>query len=285
MIEIDNMRTVNKVKNMQNLSNRIRNDGKTISLVPTMGALHEGHLSLVTEAKKKADICVVSIFVNPIQFGPDEDFAKYSRDVDGDLKKLKNFGADIVFIPNEQEIYTQGFQTYVEVHELEKHLCGHFRKGHFRGVATIVLKLFNIVKPHVSIFGEKDFQQLKIVQRMVSDLNLDIEIVASPIIREENGLALSSRNSYLTRRQKLSANAVFAALSAIKKEIELGSKKSKKIIESGKRMLERASITNIDYLDICDPETLQSKEIAESGDLLAIAVRLGGTRLIDNIRL
>ncbi|MFQ5787469.1 MAG: pantoate--beta-alanine ligase [Thermodesulfobacteriota bacterium] len=279
------MRTVNKVKHMQELANTIRNDGKTLSLVPTMGALHEGHLSLVIEAKKKADVCVVSIFVNPTQFGPGEDYNEYSRDLEGDLRKLKNIGVDIVFIPKVEEIYHTGFQTYVEVDELEKHLCGPFRKGHFRGVATIVLKLFNIVKPHVSIFGEKDYQQMKIIQRMVFDLNLEIEILTSPIIREEQGLALSSRNSYLSQRQKISAYAVFKALSKIKKEFELGSKKSKKIIESGKKILEQASITDIDYLDICDPETLQSKEIAESGDLLAIAVRLGGTRLIDNIRL
>jgi len=285
MIETDKMRIVNKVKYMRDLSNKIRKDGKTISLVPTMGALHEAHLSLVTEAKRKADVCVVSIFVNPTQFGPGEDYDKYTRDLNGDLGKLKNIGADIVFTPEVDEIYHQGFQTYVEVSELEKHLCGPFRNGHFRGVATVVLKLFNIVKPHVSIFGEKDFQQLKIVQKMVRDLNLEIKILPSPIIREKHGLAISSRNSYLSPRQKISASGVFKALSEIKKEFDWGCKISKKIIESGRKILEQSSITDIDYMDICDPETLQSREIAESGDLLAIAVRLGGTRLIDNIRL
>src|SRR5919108_5437199 len=183
---------------MQSLANEERRDGKRISLVPTMGALHEGHLDLISEARKIGDVLVVSIFVNPTQFGPNEDFTKYPRDLAGDLRKIESLGVDIVFTPTPEEMYPEGFQTYVEVEKLQEHLCGLFRPGHFRGVATVVLKLFNIIRPHVALFGEKDYQQLKIIQRMVKDLNLDVEVSGFPTVREKNGLALSSRNAYLS---------------------------------------------------------------------------------------
>lgn len=279
------MRVLSGVNEMQELATEIRKEGKTISFVPTMGALHDGHLSLVREARKRADVSVVSIFVNPSQFGPDEDYMEYTRDLDGDIKRLEKFGVHLAFIPGTKEIYPEDFQTFVEVEKLENHLCGLYRKGHFRGVATIVLKLFNIVKPHISIFGEKDYQQLKVVQRMVKDLNIDVDIVSCPIVRDKFGLALSSRNSYLSSDEKESARSIFKTLVKMKEEFDTGSNLSKAIKEKGGQILKESDIFDIDYLDICDPETLESKDLAERGDLLAIAVRLGGTRLIDHIRL
>ncbi|HSE83466.1 MAG TPA: pantoate--beta-alanine ligase [Thermodesulfobacteriota bacterium] len=279
------MQTVNSVKEMQSLANGLRKAGKSISLVPTMGALHKGHLSLIAEGRKKSDILVVSIFVNPTQFGPNEDLNKYPKDLEGDLKKIQDLGVDVVFAPALEEIYPDGFQTYVEVQELQKPLCGRFRPGHFRGVATVVLKLFNIVKPDTALFGEKDYQQLKIVERMVRDLNIEIEIVGIPIVRDNNGLALSSRNQYLSEEDKKSAYAISKAIKGIKGQFHGGMRDPKSMIQSGKEILEDAGISYIDYLEICDPETLRRKEVADSGDLVAVAVRLDGTRLIDNIRL
>ena len=279
------MKILSSVNKMNEVANEIRKEGKTISFVPTMGALHAAHLSLVEEATKRADVCVVSIFVNPTQFGPDEDYMKYARDLDGDIKKLDKFGVHLVFVPETEEIYPKDFQTFVEVEKLENHLCGRHRKGHFRGVATIVLKLFNIVKPHIAIFGEKDYQQLKVIQRMVKDLNIDIDIVSCPIVRDESGLALSSRNSYLSSDEKESARSIIRTLHKMKEEFDTGSNLSTMIKGTGGKILKQSNIFDIDYLEICDPETLESKDLAERGDLLAIAVRLGSTRLIDNIRL
>jgi pantoate--beta-alanine ligase len=279
------MKILSSVNKMKEVANEIRKEGKTISFVPTMGALHAAHLSLVEEATKRADVCVVSIFVNPTQFAPDEDYMKYARDLDGDIKKLDKFGVHLVFVPETEEIYPKDFQTFVEVEKLENHLCGRHRKGHFRGVATIVLKLFNIVKPHIAIFGEKDYQQLKVIQRMVKDLNIDIDIVSCPIVRDESGLALSSRNSYLSSDEKESARSIIRTLHKMKEEFDTGSNLSTMIKGTGGKILKQSNIFDIDYLEICDPETLESKDLAERGDLLAIAVRLGSTRLIDNIRL
>ncbi len=250
-----------------------------------MGALHEAHLSLVLEGQKRADVCVVSIFVNPTQFGPGEDYIRYGRDLDGDIRKLRGLGVNLVFVPQKEEMYPTNFQTFVEVEKLENHLCGLHREGHFRGVATVVLKLLNIVKPHVAVFGEKDYQQLKVIQRMVKDLNIDVEIVSCPIVRDESGLALSSRNSYLSAVEKESARSIFRTLRKMKEKFDMGSSLSTTIKETGGKILKKADILDIDYLEICDPETLERKDFAEKGDLLAIAVRLGGTRLIDNIRL
>ncbi|HEY7535353.1 MAG TPA: pantoate--beta-alanine ligase [Thermodesulfobacteriota bacterium] len=279
------MRIINGAREMQGIANDAIKNGKKISLVPTMGALHEGHINLISEGRIRGDILVVSIFVNPTQFGPDEDFRKYPRDLEGDLLKMGNLGVDIVFAPSLEEMYQEEFQTYVEVKELQEHLCGPSRPGHFRGVATVVLKLFNIVKPHIALFGEKDYQQLKIIQRMVKDLNLEVEVIAYPIIRDRDGLALSSRNAYLSTSEKKSAYSVPTALREIKKKFDMGCKNSKLMVEFGKKILEETGIENIDYLEICDSETLKSKELAESGNLVALAVRVGGTRLIDNIRL
>ncbi|GIW46131.1 MAG: pantothenate synthetase [Deltaproteobacteria bacterium] len=279
------MRVIKSIKEMQNLANEAKKAGKKISFVPTMGALHKGHLELISEGRKRGDLLVVSIFVNPTQFGPNEDFNRYPRDIEGDLKKARETGVDVVFTPTIEEMYPEGFQTYVEVSKLQNHLCGIFRHGHFRGVATVVLKLFNIVKPDVAIFGEKDYQQLKIIQRMVKDLNLEIEIVGFPVVREEGGLACSSRNSYLSHEDKECASTIYRALQEMKIEFERGQLSAREITEKGKRILKRAGIEEIDYIEVCDPETLESKQRATKGDIVAVAVRIKGVRLIDNIKL
>lgn len=279
------MRIIDSAREMQSLANGARRDKKRISFIPTMGALHEGHINLISEARKMGGVLIVSIFVNPTQFGPNEDFTEYPRDLEGDLRKIEGLGVDFVFAPDLEEMYPKGFQTYVEVKELQKHLCGPFRPGHFRGVATIVLKLFNIVKPHIALFGEKDYQQLKIIQRMVKDLNLDVEVAGFPIVRGRNGLALSSRNAYLSPDKKGHAIWISRILYDIKRDFDSGCNDTKIMVERGKKTLEEVGIIDIDYLEICDFQTLRSKEMAERGDLVAVAVRLDGTRLIDNIRL
>jgi len=285
MTEKHLIKVVDTVKEMQTLSNSIRKEGRIISFVPTMGALHEGHLSLMRKAKEKSEFLVVSIFVNPTQFGPNEDYTKYTRDLEGDLKKIREIGVDVVFFPDINEIYPDGFETYVEVEELQKPLCGQFRPGHFKGVATVVLKLFNIVKPDIAIFGEKDYQQLKIIQKMARDLHLEIEIIGMPIIREDDGLALSSRNAYLSDGERGRALALSRALNEIKASYYKGQKNINDLVHTGKEILDSSSITDLDYLEIRNAETLESEKQAQSGDLVAVAARVGNTRLIDNIKL
>jgi pantoate--beta-alanine ligase len=285
MTEKDLIKVVDTVKEMQTLSNSIRKEGRIISFVPTMGALHEGHLSLMRAAKEKSDFLIVSIFVNPTQFGPNEDYTKYTRDLQGDLKKIREIGVDVVFSPDVNEIYPDGFETYVEVEELQKPLCGQFRPGHFKGVATIVLKLFNIVKPDIAIFGEKDYQQLKIIQKMARDLHLEIEIIGLPIIREDDGLALSSRNAYLSKEERERARALSEALREIRKRFNKGHNDISDLIQEGKEVLNKSLIYDIDYLEIRNGNTLEGKEKAKSGDLVAVAAKIGHTRLIDNIKL
>lgn len=283
MTKTDAITVIENVMEMKAFSNNLNREGKTIALVPTMGALHEGHLSLVREGGKRADSLVVSIFVNPTQFGPNEDYTKYTRDREGDLKKLSDLGVDAVFMPGPAEIYPPGFQTFVEVEELRKPLCGVSRPGHFRGVATVVLKLFNIVKPRIAIFGQKDYQQLKIIERMVRDLDLEVEIIGLPTIREKTGLALSSRNSYFKEDERERALSVSRALLEIKSRFAEGIKDIDMLVETGKRVLDQESMGDIDYLEIRDGETLGNKEEAAHGDVAAVAVRVGGVRLIDNI--
>lgn len=274
---------IEKASEMKAYSNALRKAGKSIAFVPTMGALHEGHLSLMREARKRADALVVSIFVNPAQFGPSEDYDKYARDREGDLQKMEGVGVDALFMPGPDEIYPPGFQTYVEVEELEKPLCGAFRPGHFRGVATVVLKLFNIVKADVALFGQKDYQQLKVIQRMVRDLDLDIEIIGFPIVREETGLAMSSRNAYLSDEDRQRALSLSRALLEIKTQFANGNHETQGLVDCGRKVLEQASIDDVDYLEIRDGETLEHKQEAARGDVAAVAARVGGARLIDNI--
>ncbi len=285
MTDSKSIKIVYKVKDMQALSNNVKGEGKTISFVPTMGALHEGHLSLMRAAKQKGDFIVVSIFVNPTQFGPNEDYEKYTRDLEGDLKKIELIGIDAVFFPDVNEIYPQGFETYVEVEQLQKPLCGQHRPGHFKGVATVVLKLFNIVKPDIAVFGEKDYQQLQIIKKMVRDLHLEVEIVGMPIIREEDGLALSSRNAYLSDEERKRALGLSKSLREIKKSFDEGINEISELVPLGRSILDEAKIEEIDYLEIRDGQTLEQKKLAKKGDIVAVAARLQNARLIDNTKL
>ncbi len=262
MTENINIKIVDNVKDMQALSNRIKKEGRIISFVPTMGALHEGHLSLMRVAKEKGDFLVVSIFVNPTQFGPNEDFNKYTRDLEGDIKKIREIGVDVVFSPDVNEIYPEGFETYVEVQELQKPLCGQFRPGHFKGVTTVVLKLFNIIKPDIAVFGEKDYQQLLIIKKMVRDLHLEIEIIGMPIIREEDGLALSSRNAYLSHEDRTRALALSESLREIEKRFKEGNKNTNDLVQFGIEILNESHVTDIDYLEIRNGNSLGSAKEA-----------------------
>ena len=276
---------ITKSLELQSYSSDLKTKGKKIAFVPTMGAIHEGHLSLVSGANEFGDVTVVSIFVNPVQFGNNEDFDLYTRDVEGDIDKLLDYKVDVIFVPEPCEIYPQGFQTYVEVTELQDCMCGLHRPGHFRGVAIIVLKLFNIVKPDYAVFGQKDYQQLKIVERMVKDLNLEIEIVSMPIVRDKDGLALSSRNIYLSEEQREQALALSKALFSIRRSFRQGCKNVSELINVGKKILTDNNIEAIDFLEIRDSKNLKLIKRAESGNLVALAVRVGESRLIDNIML
>jgi len=237
---------------MKNYSNKWHLQGEKIVFVPTMGFLHEGHLSLVRMGRKLGTKLVVSIFVNPIQFGPSEDFKEYPRDLERDFSLLEKEGVDVVFCPSQEEMYPPEFQTYVEVTELSKPLCGAYRPGHFRGVATVVLKLFNIVKPHIAIFGEKDYQQLQVIKRMVKDLNLDIEIIGHPIVREKDGLAMSSRNVYLSPEERNSALSLFKALNLAEKLIKQGENKVSNLQEKLKNFIESHPFTKVQYIEFVD---------------------------------
>lgn len=270
-------------REMQKYAKYLKREGKKIAFVPTMGALHEGHLSLVSKANQVADHTIVSIFVNPTQFGKNEDFDKYARDLEGDIDKLSAFNIEAVFSPNVKEMYPEGFQTYVEVNELQKELCGRYRPDHFKGVATVVIKLFNIVLPDYAIFGRKDFQQLIIIERLVKDLDLDIEIVPMPIIREQDGLALSSRNVYLSDEDRKKAISLSKALFNVRDSFNGGCVDAPELLRKGEKILQEGGITDIDYIEIRDSENLQLIKTARSGNLVAIAVRVGDTRLIDNI--
>ncbi len=278
------MKVVKRIGEMMDLSEQYRNEGKTIGFVPTMGYLHEGHLSLFRIARKKSHILVVSIFVNPLQFGPNEDFKEYPRDLERDLKLCEKENVDIVFVPDEKEMYPDDFSTYVEVKNLDEELCAKFRPGHFRGVTTVVLKLFNIVKPHLVVFGLKDAQQYFIIKRMVRDLNLDIQIIPGPTIREEDGLAMSSRNVYLNEEERKQAVVLYKSLMLAKNLIENGEKKPDKIIkEMEKYILDNANLARIQYIQIVDTKNLKPVNEIKGEVLVALAVFFGRTRLIDNV--
>lgn len=277
------MEVIKTVKQMQERAGRVRRQGKRIALVPTMGYLHEGHLSLMREGKKRSDDLVVSIFVNPTQFGPGEDLEAYPRNLARDLELVQKEGGDAVFTPNTGELYPERFQTYVKLRELPNHLCGISRPVHFEGVATVVTKLFNIVKPHVAIFGRKDYQQLKVIERLVRDLNLEVEIIGAPIIRESDGLAMSSRNAYLSAEQRPSALALYESLIKAKALLESGERGASTIIDAAAALITSRPATSIDYIAICDPETLDDVTTIDRPALMALAVKVGATRLIDNM--
>jgi pantoate--beta-alanine ligase len=274
---------ITTVKEMQVRSDKIRCQGKTIVFVPTMGFLHAGHLSLIREGKKYGDDIVVSIFVNPAQFGPGEDLATYPRNFERDLKLLKKEGVNAVFAPDAVEIYGEKFQTYVELEKLPNHLCGLSRPVFFKGVATVVIKLFNIVKPHVTIFGQKDYQQLTVIRQMVCDLNFDITVVGAPTVRESDGLAMSSRNTYLTPDQRMSALSLNLSLKKAQTLVENGLQDAAKIIDAAAKLIRSHPETEIDYITICDPETLDDMKTIDKPALMALAVKIGKARLIDNM--
>jgi len=276
------MEVIRTVPRMQQIAEALRQAGHVIGLVPTMGYLHEAHLELMRVAKKHADKLVVSIFVNPTQFGPSEDFDRYPRDPEGDLKKAQSVGADFVFMPSAQEMYPEGFQTTVSLSRLTRHLCGLSLPGHFDGVATVVCKLFNITKPHIAVFGQKDFQQLAIISRMVMDLNMDIKIIGVPTVREADGLAMSSRNAYLTEEQRPSALSLKKSLDLATQMVAKGELNAAKIIEAVKQLILSHPLAEIDYVSVCDPVTLEEVDHIVDEALLALAVKIGSTRLIDN---
>jgi len=255
--------------------------GKTIGFVPTMGALHKGHISLIKKCKNLCDFLVVSIFVNPTQFGPKEDFKAYPRDFKKDKKICEEQGVDLIFYPRVKDMYPEGFETYVEVEKLPQHLCGLFRPGHFRGVATVVLKLFNIIQPDVAVFGKKDYQQLRVIEKMVRDLNVPVKIVGGQTVREKDGLAMSSRNWYLNEDERKRATLLRKALLHGKKLLLQGRKPQ--VVKTEMRKILKKANGKIDYISICDRFTLDEIKEFKKDCLIAVAVKIGRARLIDNI--
>lgn len=258
--------------------------GRSIGLVPTMGALHQGHMSLIKRSAMENDITVVSIFINPLQFGPAEDLDKYPRDIDGDIEKLHKEQIDIIFLPDSSLMYPKGFSTHIEIDPLSERLCGKFRPGHFNGVATVVAKLFNIISPTRAYFGQKDFQQTVIVKTLAKDLNFNIDVVVCPTIREEDGLALSSRNVYLNKAERNAAGVIYRSMKEASERIRSGIISGGKIKELMANMLSAEPLVSvIEYAAAYDPETLEEAGEIKKEVLLAVAVRIGNTRLIDNI--
>jgi pantoate--beta-alanine ligase len=267
---------------MQALAEKTRQSGKKIALVPTMGALHEGHLQLMEHGRGLADLLVVSIFVNPLQFGPKEDFSKYPRDLEKDARLTEPRGADLLFAPEAGDFYSPFFQTYVTVEKMTRNLCGASRPGHFRGVTTVVSKLFHIVKPHVAVFGQKDYQQWMTIRQMVEDLNLDIEVVGYPTVRESDGLAMSSRNVYLSPEERLSARCLSLGIKEVRDLFKKGEKKVEVLLNRVTDLIQRHPYTRLDYAKIIHPRTLEELTVLEDQAVLALAVWVGSTRLIDN---
>jgi pantoate--beta-alanine ligase len=262
---------------------------KTIGLVPTMGALHNGHLSLITRSLAENDVTVVSIFVNPTQFGPTEDFENYPRDIEGDIAKLEGLGVDILFLPDTEGMYPPDHKTYVEVEDISTRLCGEFRPGHFRGVTTVVTKLFNIVRPQRSYFGQKDYQQTLVIRRLVRDLNIDTRVIVCPTVREEDGLAMSSRNAYLSEDARRAAAIIYRTLSEAEENLHSGMSPAEVAALMKKRLSSEKHIREVQYASVYDPESLDDLSssdgnIKKDGSvLLAAAVVIGDARLIDNM--
>jgi pantoate--beta-alanine ligase len=264
-------------------SRAARRAGQSVGLVPTMGALHEGHLSLVRAARESSDIVAVSIFVNPTQFGPNEDFGKYPRSFERDCEMLVREGVDFVFAPSVEEMYPRGAETWVTVEGLSEKLDGKSRPGHFRGVTTVVSKLFHIVEPDRAFFGQKDAAQVAVIRRMVRDLNFAVEIVVCPIVREPDGLAMSSRNAYLNPEERKTALALHRSLQRVRKLVESGQRDAATLASAGREELSRESGVRLDYFEIVDPETLEPVPNTSQGSLVAVAAYVGATRLIDNM--
>ncbi|MBI5573911.1 MAG: pantoate--beta-alanine ligase [Elusimicrobia bacterium] len=277
------MKVIKKSEQVQNIIKKLKQQKKSIGFVPTMGALHQGHISLIRRARKENDIVAVSIFVNPAQFGPNEDLKKYPRPFEKDVGICKSEGVDVIFAPSPKEMYPENYLTYITVEKLSDIMCGKFRHGHFRGVATIVAKLFNIVQPDRAYFGLKDFQQSVIVKKMVTDLNFPVKIISSPIVREKDGLALSSRNVYLSFTERKNALSLSRSLQTAKNLIKYKNIKSAEKIISEMRKIISPKVDKIDYIDIHDAETLEEIKYIKKKVVIAVAVIVGKTRLIDNI--
>ncbi|MEA2076443.1 MAG: pantoate--beta-alanine ligase [Candidatus Marinimicrobia bacterium] len=276
------MERITNIKNMRKRVDDLRTSGKKIGFVPTMGYLHEGHLSLIDEAKKHSDVVVVSIFVNPTQFGLNEDYDNYPRDIQRDEALAKSRGTDIIFPPDAKDIYPTPNLTWVSVNKITDVLCGAKREGHFKGVTTVVTKLFNIVKPHIAVFGQKDAQQAAVITKMVEDLNMDVEIILAPIVREQDGLAMSSRNVRLTKENRQNALVLSRSLFAIQQGIEKG-KELKGLLEHAKEDIRSTDGAKLEYLEARSYPDLRSVEAYEGKCLIAIAAHFGNVRLIDNI--
>ncbi len=278
------MKIVKSIAEMKKISHKIHSSSLKIGFVPTMGFLHEGHLSLIKIAKKMSERTVVSIFVNPTQFGPNEDYYQYPRDIKRDKELLKKEGVHYIFYPSEEEMYPEGFLTTVKVKKLSEILCGASRPVHFEGVTTVVLKLFNIINPDIAVFGEKDYQQLVIIKKMVMDLNLDISIVSGEIIREQDGIAMSSRNTYLSKEERKQATCLYRSLLIARDWIMAGERNTSIIISRMKEFIKTFPSTKIDYIEIVDPETLNPLKRIKGSARILLAVWIGKTRLIDNLQ-
>lgn len=276
------MRVVKSVKEVRDAVKEWKSQGLSVGFVPTMGYLHEGHESLIKKAVKDNDRVVVSIFVNPMQFGPTEDLDKYPRDLERDSKLCENAGANLIFHPEKEEMYFEDFSSYVDINGLSDELCGKSRPIHFRGVCTVVTKLFNIVNPDRAYFGEKDAQQLAIIRRFVRDLNIDIEIIGCPIIREEDGLAKSSRNTYLSKKERQAALILSQSLNLAKDAINSGERNSSVVIDIISNIIKKEPLAKIDYIEVVDSLSMKPVKTIEKSVLVAIAVYIGKTRLIDN---
>jgi pantoate--beta-alanine ligase len=277
------MRTIHSVTEAQAACRAARREGKRVGFVPTLGALHEGHLSLVRAARAQSDFVVVSIFVNPLQFGPTEDFSKYPRMLAEDCAKLAAENVDLVFAPTKDDMYPANASTFVEVQGLSERLDGRSRPGHFKGVTTVVTKLFEIVRPELAFFGQKDAAQVAIVRKMVADLNMDIQIVIEPTMREKDGLAMSSRNAYLNPEQRKQALVLHRALMRVQTAVDTGEVDSAKLVAIGKEVIAEEHGAKLDYLEIVNPDTLESVSTVDHGALVAVAAWVGATRLIDNL--
>ena len=279
------MQILSTIQEMRAACRAARNGGKSLGLVPTMGALHAGHLSLVRAARAQCDVVAASIFVNPTQFGPNEDFAKYPRTFEQDCRLLDAEGVALVFAPQPEEMYHPGASTFVDVEDIGSRLDGASRPGHFRGVATVVAKLFHIVAPDKAFFGQKDAAQVAVLRRMVRDLNFDLELVVCPTVREPDGLALSSRNRYLSTNERKRALVLSRALQAIADAYRAGEQNTAKLLETGRVVMQSEPEVRIDYLEIVDPETLLPMQQGAAESLVAVAAHIGSTRLIDNLLL
>lgn len=277
------MKIITTVKEMQKYVKHNYKRGRKIALVPTMGCFHDGHATLIREARKLCDRLVVSIFINPLQFGRGEDFASYPRDMKNDLSIARQQRVNVVFAPSSDEFYPVNYSTFVGEERLSKKLCGRFRQGHFKGVSTVVAKLFNIVRPHTAVFGQKDAQQAAVIRKMVEDLDYPVHIMVMPTIREKSGLACSSRNTYLTARERKEAAVLYASLQKAEELVKSGVRDARRIIDAVKAGIAHAPLVVVEYVEAVNPETLDAVKEVDARTLIAVAARVGKARLIDNI--